>query len=189
MCKGGIAWSDERVVELRRLFDERRSSSAIAGIMGLTRNAVIGKLSRLGLTHAKLTKTPEEIEAAEKHRREKQTHQQRERRVEARSEEADREPPAAIPSPEPIQFGGPLGIPFGDLAPFSKYRSNQCRYMAAEEPGPEYRVCGNETAIGESWCAHCRVIVHDYRKLSDAEQARARNLSRQMRAAKAWSAA
>lgn len=43
-------WTDERVLELRRLWALGWSSSMIAGALGLTRNAVIGKVSRMNLS-------------------------------------------------------------------------------------------------------------------------------------------
>jgi GcrA cell cycle regulator len=46
----GSNWTDERVNLLKKLWDERKSCSQIAEIIGgVTRNAVIGKVSRLGL--------------------------------------------------------------------------------------------------------------------------------------------
>ena len=46
-----MIWTDERIGDLRRLWSEGRSASEIAGILGdVTRNAVIGKAHRLGLS-------------------------------------------------------------------------------------------------------------------------------------------
>ena len=44
-------WTDERIEVLTRLWREGRSASAIARVLGVvTRNAVIGKVNRLGLS-------------------------------------------------------------------------------------------------------------------------------------------
>lgn len=45
----GFRWTDENVAELRRLAPDY-SSSQIAGRLGCSRSAVIGKLSRLGIS-------------------------------------------------------------------------------------------------------------------------------------------
>lgn len=46
-----MAWTDERVEQLKKLWAEGLSASQIAGrIGGVTRNAVIGKVHRLGLS-------------------------------------------------------------------------------------------------------------------------------------------
>jgi GcrA cell cycle regulator len=45
-----MAWTDERVEQLKKLWSEGLSASQIAGRLGeVTRNAVIGKVHRLGL--------------------------------------------------------------------------------------------------------------------------------------------
>ena len=46
-----MAWNDERVELLKKLWAEGLSASQIAGRLGgVTRNAVIGKVHRLGLS-------------------------------------------------------------------------------------------------------------------------------------------
>ena len=46
-----MAWTDERVELLKKLWAEGLSASQIAGRLGsVTRNAVIGKVHRLGLS-------------------------------------------------------------------------------------------------------------------------------------------
>jgi GcrA cell cycle regulator len=45
------AWTDERVELLKKLWNDGLSASQIAGELGnVTRNAVIGKVHRLGLS-------------------------------------------------------------------------------------------------------------------------------------------
>ncbi|WP_287069407.1 GcrA family cell cycle regulator, partial [Methylobacterium sp.] len=45
-----VSWTDERVELLRRLWEDGQSASKIAAQLGgVTRNAVIGKVHRLGL--------------------------------------------------------------------------------------------------------------------------------------------
>ena len=47
-----MSWTDERVELLKRLWNQGLSASQIAGELagGVTRNAVIGKVHRLGLS-------------------------------------------------------------------------------------------------------------------------------------------
>ena len=46
-----MAWTDERIALLKQYWEEGRSASQIAEVLGegLSRNAVIGKAHRLGL--------------------------------------------------------------------------------------------------------------------------------------------
>ena len=46
-----MAWTDENVGVLKALWSEGRSAREIGDKLGMTRNAVIGKANRLGLTH------------------------------------------------------------------------------------------------------------------------------------------
>jgi GcrA cell cycle regulator len=46
-------WTTDRIAQLKRLFDEGLTCSQIAREIDVTRNAVIGKLSRLGLNRPK----------------------------------------------------------------------------------------------------------------------------------------
>ena len=46
-----MAWTEERIIELKQLWAEGQSASKIAEKLGgVTRNAVIGKIHRLGLS-------------------------------------------------------------------------------------------------------------------------------------------
>jgi GcrA cell cycle regulator len=62
MVDAGASWSDERVELLKKLWNDGLSASQIAAQMGgVTRNAVIGKVHRLGLSgrgKAKASPTP-----------------------------------------------------------------------------------------------------------------------------------
>src|SRR5215475_7745673 len=50
-ARAEITWTDDRVELLKRLWSEGLSASQIAGELGgITRNAVIGKVHRLGLS-------------------------------------------------------------------------------------------------------------------------------------------
>src|SRR6266566_4685460 len=52
-CRGnlGMSWTDERVELLKKLWSDGLSASQIAAELGgITRNAVIGKVHRLGLS-------------------------------------------------------------------------------------------------------------------------------------------
>jgi GcrA cell cycle regulator len=52
MAENGMSWTDERVETLKRMWSEGQSASQIAKELGgVTRNAVIGKVHRLGLSN------------------------------------------------------------------------------------------------------------------------------------------
>jgi GcrA cell cycle regulator len=53
MSRNDATWSSERVDALKRCFEAGLSCSRIAREIGVTRNAVIGKMNRLGLSRPK----------------------------------------------------------------------------------------------------------------------------------------
>lgn len=142
-------WTEERIDELKRRWDAGETCSAIGHTMGVSRNAIIGKVHRLGL-NARGVKLSDE----ERFRRAEEQWARRKPR-----EKRVREPKTVVlPVPEPA-FIGSLDIPFANLRPWLSSGANQCRYIAAEPPGPDYLACGNETLPGESYCGHCSGIV------------------------------
>uniref|UniRef100_UPI002897ED9C GcrA family cell cycle regulator n=1 Tax=Paracoccus sp. TaxID=267 RepID=UPI002897ED9C len=60
-----MSWTDERVETLKRMWAEGQSASQIAKELGgVTRNAVIGKVHRLGLSNRTEDAAPESAPAA-----------------------------------------------------------------------------------------------------------------------------
>ncbi|MFN3280196.1 MAG: GcrA family cell cycle regulator, partial [Tabrizicola sp.] len=60
-----MSWTDERVETLKRMWNEGQSASQIAKELGgVTRNAVIGKVHRLGLSNRVGGKDDEEAAPA-----------------------------------------------------------------------------------------------------------------------------
>lgn len=60
-----MAWTDERVEKLTKLWEEGKSASEIAKELGnVTRNAVIGKVHRMGLQARNTTAAPAETKKA-----------------------------------------------------------------------------------------------------------------------------
>jgi GcrA cell cycle regulator len=53
-----ITWTDERIDELTRLWDEGVTTAEIGRRIGVTKNAVIGKVHRLGLVPRVITVKP-----------------------------------------------------------------------------------------------------------------------------------
>ncbi|QCO55221.1 GcrA cell cycle regulator [Pseudorhodobacter turbinis] len=62
-----MSWTDERVETLKKMWSEGQSASQIAKELGgVTRNAVIGKVHRLGLSNRAAATTPEKEEPVAK---------------------------------------------------------------------------------------------------------------------------
>lgn len=145
-------WSEEREELLRKLWTDGLSCSQIAGQFGdISRNAVIGKVHRLGLESRK-RKPKTILSRAEKARRqaERRAHNLAERLL-YRTKDG-RLPPLKIV--ETIPAAPFLGVPLLDL----EWR--QCRFPRGD--GANITFCGQPTEIGQSFCPSCFGIV--YRK-------------------------
>ncbi len=163
-----LVWSEAKIDELKGLFGERISASQIAARMGVTRNAVIGKLHRMGLSLERV-RIPEEERREREKARAKLKSQREKTKYYSRTERMMPEAPSII-APMP-QFEGRLNIPTRDLRDYSNNGANQCRYIADEPPGPDYLACGNETPAGESYCPHCRPLTVSNNHKSQEERA------------------
>jgi hypothetical protein len=136
-------WTDERITQLTTLWTAGSSASAIGNLLGVSRNAVIGKAHRLGLEKPVIEKPQQQVAVIMEARRVRHNECKRIRHALMRS--------AAPPKPKPapvIVLHPSLNIPLMDLGP------NQCRYIA----GDDYLACGRPTE-GGSWCRHCENIV------------------------------
>lgn len=96
-----MSWTDERVETLKRMWGEGQSASAIAKELGgVTRNAVIGKVHRLGLSNRN-----EEAEAAPA------------APAEPVEKKAEKRPAAPKADPAPVAAAAPAAAPKAEPAP------------------------------------------------------------------------
>ena len=92
--KAEMSWTDERVETLKRMWSEGQSASQIAKELGgVTRNAVIGKVHRLGLSNRDEAEAEVPAPAPEPAKLE----------AKAKPAAAPKAKPAAAPKPEPVK--------------------------------------------------------------------------------------
>ena len=158
--EAGLSWTDDRVALLRRLWEDGQSASKIAAQLGgVTRNAVIGKVHRLGLggrargaeEAPASTPTPKavEIETAIAV-------------VETQAPEpvailAHRPAPVfptPAPAPEPVALAVSKRVTIMDL------RESMCRWPLGDPTTPEFRFCGARSITGLPYCTHHAQIAY-----------------------------
>lgn len=128
-------WTDERVEQLKSLWSEGLSASQIARTLGgVTRNAVIGKVHRLGLAGRAV---PAQTERP---------------RLPATPRVAPR--PAA---PAPVVEEDPLPLDDGNYATVLTITDHMCRWPIGDPSDGEFHFCGRKVKIGSPYCeAHAR---------------------------------
>lgn len=145
-----MSWTDERVELLKKLWSEGLSASQIAGRLGsVTRNAVIGKVHRLGLsgrattTRMKPTRTRRVTPAA---KRAKPTFKQQGNPAFRSLYQAEAEPYQA-PAEE-------FEIPLAERKSLQDLTENSCRWPIGDPQSPEFHFCNKNKVPGLPYCEH-----------------------------------
>ncbi|WMS44201.1 GcrA family cell cycle regulator [Acuticoccus sp. MNP-M23] len=163
-----MSWTDERIEQLRKLWAEGHSASQIAGTMGgVTRNAVIGKIHRLGLSGRVKTARPaarraapapatvSPAAAAAAVRTPKPAAQPRVMAAGAAAVKVvEREVFEPAPVPQHVAEVVPLrgGITLTDLS------ASTCRWPIGDPSGDNFSFCGARSEPGDTYCtAHADV--------------------------------
>lgn len=181
------SWSEERVEQLKKLFEAGLSCSQIAAELGhVTRNAVIGKLHRLGLGNLRPKK-----EASPRPARPARTRKAVLRQVLASRDEAHVEAEALDPA---ILDAPCTATEFDDRIPAEQRKGvldleyGDCRWPFGDPTTPEFFFCGARAlAGGLPYCGrHSRMAyttaAQRERNLSPEERARRVALGQRMAA-------
>lgn len=122
-----MAWTDERVEQLKELWAEGLSASQIANKMGgVTRNAVIGKVHRLGLAGRATPAAPKP------------------KVVQHFDEPAQKSPTYGLDSLYP-------GL---DKPTVSSIDGNQCKWPVGDPTSEDFHFCGQPSSNGKPYCAY-----------------------------------
>lgn len=136
-----MAWNDERVELLKKFWAEGLSASQIASKMGgVTRNAVIGKVHRLGLSGRATPAKPQrgcdaDFEVEEQ----------------AVASHARTEIEALIVEPE---FSAPAVLSSGDMATVATLKGNMCKWPIGDPAKEDFHFCGQSAPTGKPYCGY-----------------------------------
>lgn len=160
-------WTEDRVSSLKKLWLEGQSASQIAKALGggVTRNAVIGKVHRLGLSGraapsqpARATFRPTRPRPAAP--KPEYAQPSAPRRIEA----AEPRPAAPVPSPAPDLPGTATVLTLG---------AHMCKWPIGDPSSAEFSFCGRRASEGVYCVEHARVAYQpQVRKNSSSELAR-----------------
>src|SRR5690348_14545773 len=168
-----LTWSDDRVEQLKKLWTDGLSASQIAAELGnVTRNAVIGKVHRLGLSgRAKDAKPAASVAARPR------------KATRAPSAPTPIAPPphvnnvvlAPIPMPpvtqEPVAYvEDDVAIPMSERVTIMDLRESMCRWPMGDPTKPEFRFCGARSITGLPYCTHHARIA--YQPVADRKRER-----------------
>ena len=144
MSVNRATWSSERIELLKRCFHAGLSCSQIAREVGVTRNAVIGKMNRLGLSRSRpaTAAQPQQRGARRRNRSRPSIFAQHDMLT------------AAYPQPraEDIPIHNGCGCTLLELG------QEKCRWPISDPDAKEFCFCGNEPVKGLPYCpGHARI--------------------------------
>jgi GcrA cell cycle regulator len=160
----GAGWTDERVTELKSLWADGFSCSQIAAKMGgITRNAVIGKVHRLGLVGR-----PRDPNAPAKPRKKQVRHNFT--RTLAIINGSD---PGYIEAKPCVD----IEIPISQRRTLMELTHETCRWPVGDPANPDFYFCGAKPHGDRSYCAeHCRIAyVPKPKRISPSIEDKAKN--------------
>jgi GcrA cell cycle regulator len=166
MTDAGATWTDERVELLKKLWGDGLSASQIAAeIGGVTRNAVIGKVHRLGLsgrgkTNAAPAARPRKPAPAVAPR--PATAAQAPAPVQPARAPAPIAPAfAAAPMPVPaLAEDTSVALPESERVTIMELREYMCRWPMGDPTTAEFRFCGARSITGLPYCNHHAQIAY-----------------------------
>jgi GcrA cell cycle regulator len=170
-----MSWTDERVELLRKLWLEGLSASQIANELanGITRNAVIGKVHRLGLSGR--AKAPSATPALPRPRVKAPTPP-----ITARTTSLPMRGNTALAvSLQPLYVAEPrptedVVIPMSERVTIMDLREAMCRWPIGDPTTPEFRFCGGRFQPGDGpYCTyHARIAYQPVDRRRDRRMQR-----------------
>ncbi|MDR3463278.1 MAG: GcrA family cell cycle regulator [Beijerinckiaceae bacterium] len=152
-----MSWTDERVELLKKLWLDGHSASRIAAELaaGVTRNAVIGKVHRLGLSGREKAAMP--VSPA---RARPKTAPQSPVRAPAPQPRAAAMPmrgntalamhhAAPVPLPQALRATTDVVVPMCEHVTIMELRESMCRWPMGDPTSADFRYCGGKTPAGE----------------------------------------
>ena len=164
-----MGWTEERVAELKKLWAEGHGASQIAKRLGsVTRNAVIGKVHRLGLSGRATPSRP--VKRPPRLARPKPQHMPRQAATAAPVRQganalAQREPQLPAVIVETDTNIEPQRLPNGDMVTVLTVKDSMCKWPIGDPADATFGFCGRHSDGGSPYCVeHARVAFQPAKK-------------------------
>lgn len=164
-----MGWTEERVERLKKLWMEGLSASQIAGELGgVTRNAVIGKVHRLGLS-GRSKPARSSVPRPRKPRKTRQRSAQP-RYVSIGNTALKAEALVEYEEEaEPFVYAE-LVIPPAERKTIMELNEQTCKWPIGDPTEEEFHFCGRESPIGTPYCEHHSRVA--YQSLNERRRER-----------------
>jgi GcrA cell cycle regulator len=149
-----MEWTEERVEALKTLWTTGNTASEVSRRLGVTRNAVIGKVHRLGLGRRHSPAAPRAIAV------------QTPRRTREHSSWTGAATPTAAAPPAIKRADTSDFVPTANLLTLNP---QSCRWPIGHPNDPEFGFCGRERQANASYCADHRKVAFRRSSFSTVE--------------------
>ncbi|ODN69832.1 GcrA family cell cycle regulator [Methylobrevis pamukkalensis] len=164
-----LSWTDERVERLKTLWAEGLSASQIAAeLSGVTRNAVIGKVHRLGLSGR--AKPQNQVAGARPRKAREPSHPMRPAAPITIGNLAVKAEPEAAPEAKAKDAPVPEVVAF-ERATILTLTEQTCKWPIGDPSRDDFFFCGRRSDVGIPYCAHHARIA--YQPAHDRRQRKA----------------
>ena len=161
-----VGWTDDRVEQLKKLWEAGLSASQIAAELGnITRNAVIGKVHRLGLSGR--AKSPSSSVPRQRKVRPAQQMMRINRPV-SRGNTALAQAFEVEAEPDPIAYDNV--VPMSQRLNLLQLNENTCHWPVGDPSSPDFFFCGGTALDSLPYCAHHSRVA--YQPASDRRRNR-----------------
>jgi GcrA cell cycle regulator len=159
MIAHGATWTSERVEQLKGCIGAGLTCSQIAAEIGVTRNAVIGKMNRLGLSHPRSAPTLPRERGREWEGAQPKRGAWRPRRGPGNVTRLFTQRRILIELPAEPQAGAEaISIHNGRGCSLLELSPGKCRWPISEPGAADFCFCGNQQVEGLSYCVgHARM--------------------------------
>ncbi|WP_029063904.1 GcrA family cell cycle regulator [Labrenzia sp. DG1229] len=171
-----MSWTNERVELLKKLWSDGLSASQIAGELGgVTRNAVIGKVHRLGLSGRAKTSN-----SSAKPRRPRTSTvspgsspkraPQQPQSIGATALKADIDQAPVVAVKPTLERLPELVVPISQRASILTLTERTCKWPIGDPATDDFYFCGRQSDAGVPYCAHhCKIA---YQPVADRRRER-----------------
>jgi GcrA cell cycle regulator len=154
-----MSWTDERVEHLKKLWIDGLSASQIAAELGqgITRNAVIGKVHRLGLSGREKSSSSVQSTRPRAKQPARTAAPRNHPPLMSRGNTALATAPRAYapPAPRPVEE---VVIPMSERVTLLELKEAMCRWPLGDPTSSDFRFCGLKTPDAGTYCTyHARI--------------------------------
>lgn len=181
-----MAWTEEMVEELKRLWAEGVTTGEIGRRLNISKNSIVGKVHRLGLSgrpspiKKKSDTTPAAKGQPAKEKSAKPAKKEPTTKTEAKPAKAPAEKkpvskPIAKPEPKPqpvaetseedIKLASTLNIPSAapvkkDFLSLTDLDNHTCRWPIGDPKDENFHFCGKKVRLGQTYCEEHSAIAY-----------------------------